>query len=104
MKRIIDRTLYDTETAEQVARYMPNSVAGGVVDIRETLYKRTDGKYFLYQERWITEGYSAVIYDEMDPSWENIVPFTEEEAVDWCEDRMIEGEIVIEEFSHLIDT
>lgn len=104
MFRIIDRKPYDTEEAEPLAQFMPNAAPGAVPGLRETLYKRDDDDYFLHLEEWNTAEYYVINYDEMEPSAESIVPVTDEEAVDWCENRAIDGEIVIEEFGHLIET
>ncbi|TKR27973.1 hypothetical protein [Natronomonas salsuginis] len=104
MIRIIDRKPYDTEEAEPLAQFMPNTVPGAVPGLRETLYKRSEDDYFLHVEEWNTAEHYVINYDEMDPSFESIVPFTDEEAVDWCEDRVINGEIVIEEFDNVLDT
>jgi hypothetical protein len=103
MLRIIDRKRYDTEEAEQLAQFMPNAAPGAVPNWRETLYRRRDGGCFLHVEEWTTAESYAINYDEMEPSAELIVPVTDEEAVDWCEDRAIDGEIVIEEFRQLIE-
>lgn len=84
MIRIIDRKSYDTEEAEAIAQFMPNAALGAVPNWRETLYKRDD--------------------DEMEPSSELIESVTEEKAVDWCENREVDGEIVLGEFDHLIET
>lgn len=104
MHRIIDRKPYDTEEAELLAQFMPNAAPGAVPGLRETLYKRAGDDYFLHVEEWNTAGQYVINYDEMDPSSESIVPVTDEEAVDWCEDRAIDGEIVVEEFGQLIET
>jgi hypothetical protein len=104
MRRVIDRKLYDTEETEQLAKFMGNALAGAVPDLRETLHKRNDDDYFLHVEEWNTAGEYVINYDEMEPSSESIIPVTDEEAVDWCEDRAIDGEIVIEEFGQLIET
>lgn len=104
MIRVIDRVKYDTETAESLAQFMPNAAPGAVPNQRETLYKRDEDDYFLHLEQWNTAEYHVIKYDEMEPSSESIVSLTDEEAVDWCEDRGIDGEIVIEEFSHLVET
>jgi len=103
MLRIIDRKPYDTDEAESIAQHMPNTVHGEVPGWRETLYKREDDDCYLHLEAWNTSERYVINYDEMDPSSESIVPIEEEEAVDWCEDRAIDGEIVIEEFGHLVE-
>lgn len=103
MIRVINRKAYDTESADPLAQYMPSGAPGMAPGFRGTLYKRSDDDYFLHVEEWNTTAHYVIDYDEMDPSFESIVSMTDEEAVDWCEDRSIDGEVVIEEFSHLID-
>jgi hypothetical protein len=103
MFRIIGRKSYDTEEAETIAQFMPNGAYEPVPGFRETLYKRGDDDYFLHLEEWNTAERYIIVYDEMEPSFESIVPMTAEEAIDWCEDRAVDGEIVVEEFNHLVE-
>lgn len=102
MLQVRNRTLYDTEKATQVAQWMPRAGAGDIPTYRETLYTTTDGEYFLHHEEWRTEAY-VIVYDEMDPTDEGITLLTTEEALDWCEDRCIDGEVVVDEFGELIE-
>ncbi|MBE6696819.1 MAG: hypothetical protein E7587_10275 [Ruminococcaceae bacterium] len=47
MKKIIAKTLYDTEAAELIHKYTVGSV-GDSEGYEESLYKTYEGKYFLY--------------------------------------------------------
>jgi hypothetical protein len=101
MKRVKDRAIYDTEQAEQIAEYAPITDPRDFSYLIERLYKTAEGEYFLHgqggpgtlygQRRY--EGYIA---------GEEIRVLTEEQALDWCEERSIDGNIIIEEFSNLL--
>lgn len=43
MQRVIDRKLYDTNQAEQIARHAPNTDRGDFHHLIETLYKTPEG-------------------------------------------------------------
>ena len=47
MKKIICKVEYDTDTAEEIAKYTSGEV-GDADGYEETLYKTPDGKLFLY--------------------------------------------------------
>ena len=47
MKKIIAKTLYDTDTAELVHKHTFGAI-GESDGYEETLYKTNEGKYFLY--------------------------------------------------------
>lgn len=102
MKRVINRTLYDTETAEQIANYNPTQDDPHRVH-EETLYKSPGGDYFLHVVRGEPDAHSEQ-YVQQDFTEETLNLLDEEEAVDWCEDRAIDGAIVADEFGHLIET
>lgn len=102
MKQVINRTLYDTENAEQVAQYAPNTDQGDFNYLVETLYKTSDGEYFLHGDGGSTTKWSEYNGSMNIPS-EEIKLFTPEEAVDWCEKRAIDGEIVLDEFEDYIE-
>ncbi|MCU4971853.1 hypothetical protein OB955_03760 [Halobacteria archaeon AArc-m2/3/4] len=102
MKRVIDRQLYDTKSAEQIARYAPITDRGDFHHQIETLYKSDGGEFFLH-----AEGGPATEYAERcnggKTSGEVIKLMDEDAALDWCEERSIDGEIIVAEFSHLIE-
>ncbi|SEH54211.1 hypothetical protein SAMN05192561_105157 [Halopenitus malekzadehii] len=101
MQQVINRKLYDTEQAEQVARYAPLTDRGDFNYLIETLYKTSDGEYFLHAEGGASTKWAEKISNQRTPG-EVIQLLTDEEAVDWCEERSIDGEIVVEEFNDLI--
>ncbi len=102
MQQVIDRTLYDTEQAEKIARYAPNMDTGDFNYLIETLYKTTTGEYFLHGDGGAATKWAEKHGARQIPN-EEIRLLTEEDAVEWCEERKIEGSIIVEEFRHLID-
>ncbi len=103
MKRVINRTLYSTEAAEQIAQHAPNTDPGDFHFLIETLYRTDDGEYFLHAEGGAKTRWAEHSGNEHYPG-EEIRVFTEEDALDWCEKRSIDGEIVVDEFGDLINT
>ena len=102
MQRVIDRKLYDTERAELIARHAPNTDRGDFNYLIESLYKNSEGEYFLY-----CEGGAATEYAEPCDggltAGEEVKLLDTEAALDWCEERAIDGETVVDEFSDLIE-
>jgi len=102
MRQIIDRAVYDTDNAEQIAKY------GSMVDksdfhaLAETLYKDPNGEYFLH-----CQGGAATQYAEQTSNGttygETLELLTKEEALDWCEKRSAISETVLEEFADLFE-
>ncbi|AFZ73779.1 hypothetical protein [Natronobacterium gregoryi] len=103
MQRVIDRKLYDTDQAEQIARYAPLTDKGDFNYLIETLYKTSDGEYFLHGDGGAATKWAEKISNKRMSS-EEIQLLTDEEALNWCEERAVDGEIVVEEFSHLVET
>lgn len=84
MKKIINKKLYDTETAELLA----SDSFSGPRDFHywiEDLYRKKNGEYFLYGEGGPLSKYA----EPADPSgWTNgcdIIPLTDERAREWAE-------------------
>ncbi|MCU4971149.1 hypothetical protein OB955_00150 [Halobacteria archaeon AArc-m2/3/4] len=103
MQRVIDRKLYDTDAAEQIAKYAPLTDRSDFHFLIETLYKTSDGEYFLHAEGGAATKHAEKISNEKRPG-EEIQLLTDEDALDWCEEREIEGETVVKEFDNLIET
>lgn len=95
--------LYDTDQAEQIARYAPLTDKGDFNYLIETLYKTSDGEYFLHGDGGAATKWAEKISNKRMPS-EEIQLLTDEEALNWCEERVIDGEIVVEELGHLVET
>lgn len=60
MKRVIDRTLYDTNRVEQIAQYAPNTHRGDDYHCLETLYKAPSGESFPHCEGYMSRMKHAV--------------------------------------------
>ncbi|GGL64576.1 hypothetical protein [Halocalculus aciditolerans] len=105
MQRVINRKLYDTDEAEQIAQHAPNTDRGDYHYLIETLYKTSDEEpeYFLHCEGGAATEYSDP-YEGGRTSGEELNLVDPETALDWCEERAIDGEIIVEEFGELIET
>lgn len=103
MMRVIDRQLYDTDAAEQIARFVKNPDTSDSNYFIETLYRTDEGEFILHGD-----GGASTIYAKKAQSGymggQELTPLSEEEALDWCEEKGIDGGLVVEEFGHLIDT
>lgn len=98
MKQVIDRKLYDTDAAEQIAQHAPITDKSDLYYLIETLYRTSDGEYFLHGDGGAATKWSKEVTDGRSAG-EKIKSLTDEEALDWCEERCIDGEIVVEEFA-----
>lgn len=88
MKKIIDRKIYNTETAKKVA-YWSNDY--GTTDFKwqsETLYCSPKGQYFLHGEGGPMSAY-AVHKGNESSGGENIKLMTEDDTMDWMENRQL---------------
>lgn len=104
MRCVIDRKLYDTDRAEQIAQYAPNTDRGDLYYLVETLYETSDEEYFLHCEGGAATKYAKSCSGGGTIGGAEIELLDEEAALDWCEERGIDGEIVVDEFDHLIET
>jgi hypothetical protein len=102
MKQVIDRALYDTENAEKIARYAPNTDRSDFGYLIETLYETSDGSYFIHGEGEPKTQYAKQTGNGRSGGAE-IRVVTEEEAVNWCEERAIDGETILAEFEEHIE-
>lgn len=84
MRKIIKNKKYDTDTARKVAtrtEYM------GYVDkyIRETLYQKKTGEYFLHGQGGADTKYGKYKGDTLWEAGQKITPFTPDQARDWAD-------------------
>lgn len=84
-------------------RYAPLTDRGDFNYLIETLHKTADGEYFLHGDGGAATKWAEKISNQRTPG-EEIRLLTDEEALDWCEERAIDGEIVVDEFGHLVET
>ncbi len=103
MQQIINRKLYDTDKAEQIATHAPLTDKGNFHYLIETLYKTTDGEYFLHGDGGAATKWAEKIGRQRTPG-EELQLLTDEEALDWCQENAIDTEILIKAFGHLIET
>jgi len=104
MKRVIDQKLYDTDRAERIAQFAPNTHRGDDYHCLETLYKAPTGEYFLHCEGHAVTVYSHSCESEDRTTSEELTRLDAEASLDWCEERGIDGQLVVEEFGDLIET
>ena len=83
MKKIINGRMYDTETAEKIAEW-DNGLYGNEFKIKEILYKKTTGEYFIYGSGGTLTRYSISHVNGSSDSID-IIPLTKEEAKIWME-------------------
>jgi hypothetical protein len=77
---------------------------GDLYYLIETLYKTPSGEYFLLCEGGAATQYAKPCSGGGTTGSADIELLDEEAALDWCEKRAIDGQIVVGEFSQLIDT
>jgi hypothetical protein len=84
MKRVIDRMVYNTETAELVYEFSNGLSFSDFNALREKLYLTKKGNWFLHYH-----GGANTKYAEKSGQWSGegmgIVPFGYEEALEWLE-------------------
>lgn len=85
MKKIINRKMYNTETAVSLADYSNRLSRSDFGYIHETLFqKRTTGEYFLFGEGGAATKYAESFGNARCEGW-NITPMTEDQAATWVE-------------------
>ena len=88
MKKIINRKMYNTETAEEIATNSNNVPRNNFRWFDETLYRKKTGEFFLYGEGGALSAYATVLGPKSWCEGEGIIPLTLEEAMDWCEKHL----------------
>lgn len=104
MKDIIDGKLYDTDEAEQIARWYNTADTQDFTHVEEVLYKTENGSYFLYGTGGPQSKYSRSVGSGQTAGGSEIKPMTEDEAYQWCEDENIDAEIILDEFPDRVES
>jgi hypothetical protein len=102
MQRIIDRKVYDTDSAERIAKHGAIVDKGDFHALAEALYKDSNGEYFLHCQGGVATEYAEQTSNGTTYG-ETLELLTKEEALDWCENRSASSETVLEEFADLIE-
>jgi len=84
MKKVIDGKCYNTETAEECARWSNDLSTNDFHYCSETLYRTRKGTYFLFGKGGAASRYSEPV-GNMRGAGTKIVPLTENEARYWME-------------------
>lgn len=91
MLKVINRKLYDTDTAKLVGEWENCSDRGNFNYCCETLYQKRTGELFLHGEGHGLSPYAETYADGMRGWGESIVPLTEDAARDWVERHLSAG-------------
>lgn len=93
MKKILNGKMYNTETAVLLGNYCYSNPTDFLY-VRENLYKKKTGEFFIYGE-----GGALTTYAERRPDGlcggEAIRPITENEARLWCEKHLKADEYIV---------
>ncbi len=85
-KRVVDRKVYDTDTAELVHEYWNGYSSRDFKCISEQLYKTPKGNFFLLGAGGAMTKYAVDCgNNSRSGSSDNIIPLTKEEAIEWLE-------------------
>ncbi len=82
MKKIINKKLYDTDTAKEVTTHNNGLGWGDFYFINETLYQKRTGEFFLFGHGGAMTEYGEHRFGSW-TSGSNIFPLTEDEAQEW---------------------
>ena len=85
MRKIINKKMYDTETAECVEEFENTPYKGNAHYYKESLYRKKTGEFFLYGYGNARTKYAAVTIGGMYSPDEKIIPLSEDEAKNWME-------------------
>lgn len=101
MKKVIDRKVYNTETAELVAEYWNGLGTSDFRFLSEDLYRTRKGNYFLHGSGGAMTRYSE---SNGNSTWgiETIIPLIDEEAYEWLEENGY-NEAIEKHFGNMIE-
>ena len=84
MKQIINRKLYNTETAENISDYS-FATPRDFEYLSETLYRKRTGEFFLHGKGGPRSKYSETIGQNSWTSGEQVISLSMDEAMTWME-------------------
>jgi hypothetical protein len=87
MKKIINRLVYDTETATELGYWSNGCSVTDFHYCNETLYRTPRGRYFVYGEGGPMTEYSVSCGNNSWSGGSDIYPLNKDAAIKWCEDR-----------------
>lgn len=102
MKRTIEGKTYNTETAEEIGYNCSHLYCSDFGWWEETLHKTKKGNYFLHGSGNAMSKYSCPVGNNGSGGDSEIIPMTEEEALEWCEESNNQDSIE-KHFSNLVE-
>lgn len=88
MKKVINGTLYNTETARKLGSWSNTYNYRDFNYCEETLYRTKSGKFFVHGEGGAMSKYAQTISSNEWSGGEKIIPCTYDEARKWAEDHL----------------
>ena len=88
MKKIINRKLYDTDTAKELATWSNEYYPNDFNYCQEWLHRKRTGEYFLYGKGGANSRYAEHAYGGGWTGGSDITPLTYEEARAWAEKKL----------------
>jgi hypothetical protein len=98
MKRLINRKIYDTATAEKIAYWDNDQHGRDFGFMSETLYRTRKGNYFVHGQGGPMTIYASHAYGGR-MAGESLDALTDAAAIEWCEARCIDPDIIAAHFS-----
>ncbi|MDY6830978.1 MAG: hypothetical protein SWC96_03925 [Thermodesulfobacteriota bacterium] len=92
MMRIIEGKRYNTETAEKIVDWSNSYPPGDFKRCAESLYRTKKGNWFLAGEGGPMSKYAEPVGD-MTGGGSGIIPLTDQDALQWLEDKEFVDEI-----------
>ena len=102
MKKSINKKMYNTETAEEVAKFWNGLGSNDFRNLSETLYLTKNGNWFLHGSGGANSKY-AIHIGNMSRGNETIIPLSIDETIEWCEMRNEEEVIETYFSSHIAE-
>lgn len=87
MKKVIDRKVYDTETAILIAEY--SNYTGSFTDYEEALYKTHNGRWFIAGKGGPMSQYSQPYGNNGRSGGSNIFRISSDDALAWLESHQL---------------
>jgi hypothetical protein len=87
MRAIINRSRYDTDRASSVVVWSNEVHTSDFNWVQETLYRTERGAYFLHGQGGALSKYRVPTGNNGTVSGEQIIPLTNEAAMDWLESK-----------------
>lgn len=88
MKKIINRKVYDTDTAQKIGAWSNLERAGDLTYNCEILYRKRSREFFLHCEGGSMSKYSQYVGNNRWIGAEMIIPLTYDEAMAWAEEHL----------------